>query len=68
MLGVDPNYRGTGVGKKVLLIELTRLKRTGDRVVGLAVDCDNEVALALYRSVGFEVRTSSLWYQKDLLT
>ena len=66
MLGVDPNYRGTGVGKKVLLVGLTRLKSRGVRLVDLTVDGDNEVARDLYRSVGFEVRTSSLWYQKNL--
>lgn len=67
MLGVDPNCRGTGVGKKVLLIGLTRLKTRGVRLVDLTVDGDNKVARALYRAVGFKVRTSSLWYQKNLV-
>lgn len=66
MLGVDPDYRGTGVGKKALLVGLTRLKSRGISMVDLTVDGDNEVACALYRSVGFEIRTSSLWYQKNL--
>jgi len=67
MLGVDPHYRGTGVGKKVLLKGLSRLKSRGVRLVDLTVDGENKVARALYRSVGFKVRTSSLWYQKDLV-
>ncbi len=26
--------------------------------------CKNKVASALYRSIGFEVQTNSLWYEK----
>ncbi len=66
MLGVDRAYRGRGVGKRVLLAGLARLKSKGLRVVELTVDSENKVACALYRSVGFEVRTSSLWYEKLL--
>jgi mycothiol synthase len=66
MIGVDPNYRGKGVGKKVLIVGLTQLKSRGVRFVDLTVDCDNKPARALYHSIGFDLRTSSLWYQKDL--
>jgi ribosomal protein S18 acetylase RimI-like enzyme len=30
------------------------------------VDKENEAACALYRSVGFKLRTRSLWYEKRL--
>ena len=66
MLGVDPDYRGKGVGKKVLLNGLVQLKSRGVRIVVLTVDNENKVARALYQSVGFKFRASSLWYQKDL--
>ena len=66
MLGVDPDYRGKGVGKKVLLNGLIQLKGRGVRNVILTVDNENKVARSLYQSVGFKPRTSSLWYQKDL--
>ncbi len=66
MIGVDPNYRGKGVGKKVLIVGLTQLKSRGVRFVDLTVDIDNKPARALYHSIGFDLRTSSLWYQKDL--
>jgi mycothiol synthase len=66
MLGVVPDYRGNGVGKKVLLLGLNQLKNRGVPIVDLTVDGGNEAACALYRSVGFEVHTSSLWYQKNL--
>ena len=64
MLGVDPDYRGKGVGKRVLLAGLAYLKSKGLAVAGLTVDSENQAACALYQSVGFRVGTSSLWYQK----
>jgi mycothiol synthase len=64
MLGADPDYRGKGVGKRVLLAGLTHLKSKGLRVAELTVDSENKAACALYGSLGFEVRTSSLWYEK----
>jgi mycothiol synthase len=66
MLGVDPNYRGKGVGRKVLIVGLIQLKSRGVRIVDLTVDNDNRTARGLYQSIGFDERTSSLWYQKDL--
>jgi len=64
MLGVEPDYRGRGLGKRVLLAGLYHLRSQGLQVVELTVDSKNEVACALYQSVGFKVPTSSLWYEK----
>ncbi len=66
MLGVDPDCRGVDIGRRLLLAGLARLRSKGVRVAVLSVDSENEAACALYRSVGFEVRTSSLWYEKIL--
>ena len=66
MLGADPDYRGRGVGKRVLLAGLAHLESKGIRVAELTVDSENKAARALYRSAGFEVRASSLWYEKPL--
>lgn len=66
MLGVSPDYRGRGVGKGVLLAGLSYLKSKGLQVAELTVDSRNQAACALYRSVGFKVRTSSLWYEKAI--
>ena len=49
-IGVDPDYQGRGVGRRVL-DELLTIADGG--VVHLEVRTDNEPAIALYRSVGF---------------
>ena len=64
MLGADPDYRGRGVGKRVLLAGLAHLRSKDIQVAELTVDSENKAACALYRSAGFEIRKSSLWYEK----
>lgn len=66
MLGTDPDYRGRGIGKELLLAGLSYLKSRGLHVVQLTVDSENVVAESLYRSVGFKQIDSSLWYEKAL--
>lgn len=66
MLGVDPDYRGRGVGKVVLLAGLSHLRNKGLHVARLTVDSENRAANALYRSVGFRVCGTALWYEKVL--
>lgn len=66
MLGVDPDYQGRGLGRQLLLAGLSYLKRKGLQVVELTVDSENKVACGLYKSVGFKLWTSSLWYETRL--
>lgn len=66
MLGVDPDYRGRGLGKKLLIAGLSYLKRKGFRVVDLTVDSENKIAYLLYQSAGFKRWASTLWYEKRL--
>ena len=66
MLGVDPDYRGEGIGKKLLLEGLRHLKNKGFKIVELTVDGKNETAIGLYHSYGFKVWKTSLWYEKVL--
>ncbi len=66
MVGVDPGHRGRGVGKGVLLAGLRYLKSKNLEFVELTVDSENKAACALYHSLGFKVRTTSLWYEKSL--
>jgi [ribosomal protein S18]-alanine N-acetyltransferase len=51
-IGVDPAYQGQGIGRR-LLEELLKFADGG--VVYLEVRTDNEVAIALYRSMGFDL-------------
>ena len=66
MLGVDPDYRGRGIGKGVLLAGLSYLKSEGFQVAELTVDNRNKEACSLYRSIGFKVWASTLWYEKAI--
>jgi ribosomal-protein-alanine N-acetyltransferase len=50
-IGVDPAYQGRGIGRR-MLAELLKFAEGG--VVYLEVRTDNEAAIALYRSMGFE--------------
>ncbi|MGD0488225.1 MAG: GNAT family N-acetyltransferase [Syntrophorhabdales bacterium] len=63
MLGVDPDYRGRGIGRRLLVAGISALARKDLRIIELTVDQENEAACALYRSVGFRVWKSSLWYE-----
>ena len=50
---VDPEYRGLGIGKKLLREFKNRSKRAGAKYVRLAVLHNNIKALNLYRQMGF---------------
>ena len=64
MLGVDPDYRGRGIGRQLLAAGISELARKGLRIIEVTVDQENKTASALYRSVGFKDWKSSLWYEK----
>ena len=64
MLGVDPNHRGKGIGKQVLLVGISYLQSKGIRIVELTVDEGNKTACALYKSLGFEISAQTVWYEK----
>jgi mycothiol synthase len=66
MLGVEPRYRGKGIGKQLLLAGLAHLQREGIQFVELTVDEENEAACNLYRSVGFGISGRTVWYEKTL--
>ncbi|MBN1176326.1 MAG: GNAT family N-acetyltransferase [Dehalococcoidales bacterium] len=66
MIGSDPDYRGRGIGRKLLLAGLANLKNKGVAEVGLTVDSENQAACSLYESVGFVPREGYLWYEKPV--
>jgi mycothiol synthase len=64
MIGVDPDYRGRGIGRQLLEAGISELARKGLQMVELTVDRENKAAYELYRSAGFKVWKFSLWYEK----
>ncbi len=66
MLGVEPDYRGRGIGKGILLAGLAYLENKHLRFAELTVDSGDKIACALYRSIGFKTRSSNLWYEKAI--
>ncbi len=64
MLGVAPNFRRRGLGKDLLKVGLYHLRKRGAEVVELTADKENADAYAIYRSLGFRKKSTSLWYEK----
>jgi mycothiol synthase len=64
MLGVDPDYRGKNLGKKLLQTGLVHLKNKGRELIDITVDTQNAVAVELYRSMGFQRYGETVWYEK----
>jgi len=66
MVGVDPDYRGRGIGRQLVLAGLSRVKDKGLEVAELTVDRENRAACVLYRSLGFEVQAGICCYEHVL--
>ena len=54
-LDVNPHFRRTGLARALMGHALRGIRGRGYRHARLQVDQDNEPALALYRSLGFEI-------------
>ncbi|GAC1321413.1 MAG: hypothetical protein NVSMB2_18140 [Chloroflexota bacterium] len=52
---VDPECRGRGVARAILLAGVAHLRERGATSIGLGVDADNPAPFHLYTSVGFTV-------------
>lgn len=53
-VAVDPAARGLGVGRALTERVLAGLRKRGCRRLALEVRLDNDVAISLYESIGFE--------------
>ena len=53
-MGVHPDYRGRGVGRRLLAATLEAACRRGIERVELQVLESNEIAISLYKRFGFE--------------
>jgi mycothiol synthase len=65
VLAVRPDAQGIGLGRALLRWGIAWLRSQGATRAQLVVDGENEAALALYRSEGFEVAaTRAMWMRK----
>jgi ribosomal protein S18 acetylase RimI-like enzyme len=59
---VDPTRQGQGIGRRVLRRVCEQLRSEGVTQIGLEVATQNERALGLYTSLGFNVVTTEDYY------
>jgi ribosomal protein S18 acetylase RimI-like enzyme len=52
-IAVDPDWRGRGVGRRLLVALIDHARATGEAGLSLSVSRQNPVALRLYESLGF---------------
>ena len=52
-IGVDPQWRGRGIGEALLRALLAHAQQQGVATISLSVECDNP-AMQLYEKLGFE--------------
>ncbi len=64
MLGVDSPYRNRGIGKELLKAGLLHLKNKKREIIDITVDSQNTAAVTLYRSLGFEPYSETVWFEK----
>ncbi|QTH44559.1 GNAT family N-acetyltransferase [Cohnella sp. LGH] len=62
-LGVLPEERGKGLGRAILLQAVGKLQETNASVIMLQVAADNDKALDLYKSCGFETSSTMDYYE-----
>lgn len=67
VVGVDPDVQGRGLGRAILLAGLDHLAQRNLATAMLYVDADDDVALRLYRSLGFTVDHRDQAYVGDIL-
>jgi mycothiol synthase len=66
VIAVDPLAHGRGLGRALTLAGLAHMAEAGVPVGMLYVDADNTAAVALYRSLGFEIHRTDQAYVGDL--
>ncbi len=64
-IAVDPEYRGNGIGKALMLEVMERLVKKGAQYIGLEVRVSNEKAIKLYEKLGFRKVKRIIGYYAD---
>ena len=54
MVGVNPNYNGNGIGKRLTQLCIDHAKETGENVVALHTSEFMDAARHIYESMGFK--------------
>jgi len=67
VVGVDPDERGTGLGRALTLVGLRYLRGRGLAQVMLYVDETNSAAIGLYESLGFTHWDTDVMYSRNAL-
>jgi ribosomal protein S18 acetylase RimI-like enzyme len=65
-LVVDEGWRGRGVGRHLMEMAEKHFRAEGRAALQLTVRADNQVALNLYRSLGFSIKEARLRMRKSL--
>lgn len=61
---MHPEYRGRGLGKKIMQEIMARLKNEGIKRLELFVVCDNERAINFYKKLGFLIEGRMKYFLK----
>ena len=66
-LAVDPDYRGQGIGKIILIKLIGAIKKRGATFIVLEVRPSNTAAIELYKGFGFEIveREKNYYFDED---
>jgi dTDP-4-amino-4,6-dideoxy-D-galactose acyltransferase len=64
LLGVDPEYQGKGLGKKILYSVFNLLIDKGIQQFFVVTQGRNYAAQILYQATGFRTESTQLWYHK----
>lgn len=67
MIGLAPSHRGSGLAKPLTSSGLAHVARRGAQEAMLYAEASNDVAVALYQSMGFEVARRVVLYEGELL-
>jgi mycothiol synthase len=66
VIGVDPDFQGHGLGRRLTLAGLASLADRGIRTGMLFVDGDNVAALKMYDALGFQIHRTDAMYEKRI--
>ncbi|AEC51827.1 acetyltransferase [Pyrococcus sp. NA2] len=64
-IAVDPDYRGNGIGKALMIAVIEKLFKKGARWIGLEVRVSNKIAINLYKKLGFKIVKRIYSYYSD---